>query len=254
MLLRVRCFFAITAVCALAVSFAAAPPARAQVVIPGVLEGREGITGLTTPLNGAPRTLLLSFSDVALNGLAPGTLITGISFRHNAGNATARPLVDLTFADYEIYVGRENLAASGSTVFADYFLPGSRTLVRDGALTVPAGSYGVVPGSVPQPFGPAITFNVSPFLYTGSGLVLLIQHTGNGLENVAADSEGNIGGAFAMSASAFGATEGTGFPSIPVVNLLVINAVAPEPGTLALLAMAAGGIGTIAFARRRRRK
>lgn len=249
MLLRVRCFFAITAVCALTVSFAAAPPVSAQVVIPGVLEGRTGANSTTVPLNTAPRTYLLSLSDFNLNGLAPGTLITGLSFRLNETIVSARPLADITFSDYEIYMGRENPGATGSTVFADYFLNGERTLVRDGSLTVSAASF-AIPDASGQPFGPAFEFNIAPFLYQGGGLVIQLQHTGNPTETVTVDSEAGIGGALALAATTFGATESVSTASIPAVQLQIINAVAPEPGTLALLAMA-GGIGAAAFARRR---
>lgn len=231
--------------------FSAVGAAQA-VVVPNSLAAVEGDGAFfLTSTAAAGRTFQMTISSNQLTGLVGMTLL-GICFRMNNAVTTAWPPANVTFADWDIYLGPGVAPSTMSNTFASNF-SGPATQVRNGALAFSQGAFPVgASGTTPNAFGPAISFDTGYF-YSGGDLTLEMRfsaQTGSSTTPsfdaaAAAGGPGNGWGvdfAARWTSNAAGTTGANG-------NFLVTSFHAvPEPGTLAAL-----GIGALALLRRRRR-
>jgi hypothetical protein len=185
-----------------------------------------------------PRTHQQVIAAGLLSSIPIGASITQITFRaSNFGTANALgnwPLSTLTFADFEVYLGRgARSPGSMSTVLAQNIVAGTEFRVRDGPLTIPAGAFAnfvAPPGA--NPWGYAL--QVAPFVYTGGDLVLTIRHSGHLVPltpRLFVDCLANpVPGLLqCMGASGMGATVGAPDQSLPVILRLRYTVPTPCP-------------------------
>ncbi len=227
--------------------------AQAQTVVPNEYTNTAASTaGLNTFIRdaGNPRTGQLLINANQLTGLI-GQSLNSISFRLFTGATVPFPASNATWADYTITIGQGVAFGSQSTTFASNFV-GAPTVVRSGALTIPAGSFGV--GTSPNPFSAPITFSL-PYVYTGGNLLIEIRHTGSNIVNNGANdfvesaltTDPNYNVNF-WSATATGNTATTG--AVNTFSVVRLGAI-PEPSTALLLLV--GGAGALALLRKRRK-
>jgi hypothetical protein len=147
---------------------------NAQVVVPNTYTSTAGNATFLGPMSNAARTYQMLINANQLTTLV-GKELTGITFRLTNAASTAWPASDITFSNYEIYLGESVAPANRSLTAFSANEVGTPTLVRTGPLEVRAGEYGI--GGPPKPFGPVINFS-TPWLYTGGHLMVKIVHTG----------------------------------------------------------------------------
>jgi hypothetical protein len=195
------------------------------------------------------RTGQLLVNANQLGSLQAGDQITGMTFRLWTGATIPFPDQPATWNDYSIWVGQGVAPLAGSTTFASNFL-GTPTLVRSGALTIPAGSFSV--GGSPNAWGFEIGFQ-TPFTYAGGHLTFEIRHGGSNIVNpagsfleVATQSDAGYAAGNFRSYTSTSNTATIGGLADFTVTRLTVNPV-PEPGTMAAL-----GLGALAVVRRRR--
>ena len=215
-----------------------------------LLPGATG--GTNTVLRDQPRTYQMQFSSALLGTMAPGSVISGISFRLNDGATSAFPASSITWSDYEITLAQAaNPITSFSTTFAANM--SSPVLVRDGALTLGAGFFPDSPGS-PNAFSAAINFD-TPYTYAGGDLVLLIAHTGNGTatEFAASTPSDPTAGYAAITAFSFNAATAGGGTSVTSTQFhFSAPAAVPEPGSsMVSLLVGAAAMGLVGRRQRR---
>lgn len=152
-----------------------APIARAdETVVPLTLSGADGSGGLSTPLTSGPRTIQWIISRTQLAGVPVGSVITGMSYRVDAGGA-AWPVNPVTFSQYDISIGSSlKPPASASLTFAANAGPDT-IVARSGPITFAAGA---LPAGSPAPFGVFVAF-ANRFVYTGGDLCITLRHAGN---------------------------------------------------------------------------
>lgn len=202
-----------------------APPAFATTDAPGAMTGPTELTA---------STILVQFSAAQLPFLSPGQQITAVSFRLE-GNELP---VTITYPNYRVQVSQAaNSITSMSTSFAANQL--NPVTVYDAPLTFDAAS--MPTGNSPNAFGPTITFS-TPYTYQGGDLVLYFTHpTGSGPDSVTLDAATAVvddSGYRLLGRSGENAATGTFTARVVVTQFSFLSAaVAPEPGTLFLLAM-----------------
>ena len=222
------------AAAALGLWLVATAPAQDYVTVPNVYATSSGGGAsaiLIAPQNN-PWTVQLLWNPNQLTGLAPGSQITGVTYRLNAVVPNGYPLQTTTWADYRISIGPAVAPAAVGTVFANNFTAPA-TLVRSGPLTVPRYAWPHT-GPGPEPWGFEITFD-QPYLYTGGNLSILVSHPGsdnpffgNNLMNAAVSTSPGFGVDYAaLNAPGFNAASGAidNFPTI----LRLTGQPVPEP-------------------------
>ena len=221
-----------------------APTAYADTaVVPNVLTNTEGNSSyLITPTFSV--TYQQVYSTSLLTSLAPGTQIMGMRFRADGGKQSLSS-ASFNFATFDVRIGT-SLRAPGSlsATVADNL--GTDTIqARTGSLLLPGGSF---PNDTsPSPFGPLIDFT-TPYIYLGGDLLLTVTHSAGGGDPLRWDAD--LGGATTSSLAEYRQTSGvlnspTTNTSISAYALVIQFATAPalsapEPGTMALLAL--GGL------------
>lgn len=217
-----------------------ATASQADVIVPNYTAGVEadGTFSLTTTTT-AGRTFQLTMAAGQLTGLV-GQQIAGLQWRLNGAAATAWPPANVTYADWDIFVGPGVAPSAMSNTFASNFTS-APTQVRDGALAISAGAYSS--GSSPNAFGPTLAFD-TPYLYTGGDLTIEMRFSaqvGSTTQSpfdavLASGGPANGWGvdfAARWTANAAGTTGSNG-------NFLVTNLVVPAPASLALLGLSMG--------------
>jgi hypothetical protein len=103
--------------------------------------------------------------------------IYAVSWRLPQSASSNWPSADVTFTDYEFYLGQGVDPADMDRMnFSSNFI-GPKKQVRDGSLLVTANSYTF--GNTPNDWGPEVTFIVdSIYIYTGGNLLVELRHTG----------------------------------------------------------------------------
>lgn len=219
-------------------------------VIPPAYENTNVGDGLNTIVRNAgnPRTYQMIVHASQLTGIAVGDQIVGITFRLYNGAAGSWPSADVTWSDYEVYIGESVDPASMSTTFADNWI-GSPVQVMDGPFTIPAGSFGWT-STNPKPWATVEWTFSTPFTYTGGHLGILFTHPGSDsaevqfLDALSTTRPGYGVDYRAASATGFQMPSGA-FTSFTIGRLNVV----PEPATLLTLAT---GLSLIALRRRKR--
>jgi hypothetical protein len=103
--------------------------------------------------------------------------IYAVSWRLPTSATTNWPAVDVTFTNYDFYLGQGvDPANMDNTNFSINFV-GTKKQVRSGSLLVPTDSYTF--GNTPNNFGLEMTFIVdSIYIYTGGNLLIELRHEG----------------------------------------------------------------------------
>jgi hypothetical protein len=218
--------------------------AQVQQVVPTDRDVVAGNGAFLGPLSNAVRRYQLLMDEGELTSLI-GQPLTGVTFRLLPSATVPYPAADLTYSDYEIFLGGGVDPSLRSLTFADNRV-GPQTQVRDGSLTIPAGSFPV--GGSPQPFGADITFD-TPFVYTGGDLLLELVHSTSDGTSASNDAMTVTGGS--GYGTRFGATWTSNLASLTGSNgnfaILRFTAV-PEPASLGLVL---GGALLLTFRARR---
>ncbi len=232
-------------VTAIALACAAAGVAHAGIgyVVPGAYESTPGTGVFLGPLSNSARTYQMLIHESLLTDLV-GLQLNGLSFRSSSGSSTPWPSIDATYGDYDIYLSNSVDPSMRSSTFADNVV-GAQTQVRDGALSIPAGSYGFG-GSPTNPFGPTIEFGTN-YTYSGGNLLVEIRHTGSDTGSRAVDalvsSTPGYGTLFSgLWAAGAGATTDGLQGNFSIIQFTAV----PAPATGAML-----GLGLLAARRRR---
>jgi len=126
------------------------------------------------PLTNGARTNQLIIDDSQLTTLS-GKYLTSISFRLPTTATVSWPAANTTFPNYEVYLSNSVDPANRQLNFTANVV-GTQTQVRAGSLLIPAGS--LTAGGAPNAFTFDIVFN-TPYLYTGTNLLIEIRHTGS---------------------------------------------------------------------------
>jgi hypothetical protein len=243
---------------ALGLWLAARAPAQDYVTVPNVYATSSGGGAsaiLIAPQNN-PWTVQLLWNPNQLTGLAPGSQITGVTYRLNAVVPNGYPLQTTTWADYRISLGPSVLPSQATATFADNFLA-PPTLVRSSTLTAAPFAWPTGGGGPPNanPWGVEIPFD-TPYVYTGGPLALLVTHPGsnnpsfgNALLDATFSGSPGQGTDFTMIAgTGFNATTGASSVFSTIVRLTVVPV--PEPAHLGLL-VAAVPLASLAWRKRR---
>ena len=127
-----------------------------------------------SPLANSARTYQMLIDDTQLTPLI-GKYLNSISFRLLASASAPWPAADATFSNYQIYLSNGVDPANRQLDFAAN-ITGTQTMVRTGALVIPAGS--LTSGGDPNAFSYNILFD-TPYLYSGGNLIIEIRHTGS---------------------------------------------------------------------------
>jgi hypothetical protein len=239
----------VASVCLLSTLFAAnAVHSRgAQIVLPAGNTATEASADLLGPFANRDMTMQWVFASSELTGLLPGSTVTGIGLRLNAGQLD-RPGIDVTYSSWELQLSPSaNAAGSLDTTFAANVGPGAVT-VRTGPLTIPAAT---LPGGAgPNPFH-FIPFT-TPYIYTGGDLLFTLRQDGTAggpLFTVDAVRLSDLPGIAdtVRAEDAIAATGQAHFFNVPVTALQFTPV--PEPG--ASIVTSAGLLVLAMWARRR---
>ena len=143
-------------------------------VIPPAYQDVTGTGGFLGPLANAARTYQLLIHQDQLTAMV-GQELTAISWRNPASATTTWPATDAVYGAYDIYLAPSVAPAARSLTDFSANAAGTRTQVRSGSLTIPAGSYPI--GGNPNQFGPEISFT-QRYVYNGGHLLVELRHSG----------------------------------------------------------------------------
>jgi len=225
--------------------------ASVQSTVPNAYAGLAGTGGFLGPFANAPRTyqLLIDASQLTQH---LGNQMTGISFRLPASATADWPGTDLVYGTYDIRLSGSVDPSARSLTFANNVV-GTQTLVRSGALTVPAASFSA--GASPNAFGLTLAFD-SGYQYSGGDLLVEIRHTGSNGTSASVDAMLATGGAAQGYGTLFSAAWSSSFTgtsgSQGNFSVMQITSV-PEPGTWLMLAMGLAGLAGLRDRQRRAR-
>jgi hypothetical protein len=192
---------------------------------------------LDTPTDNV--TFQFAYDASQFAGIANGSVLHGIGFRLPGGASTfASPLV---YSSMSIEVATAAVGVGSLTTTFASNEGADNTVVRSGALTIPANSF--VGGASPNPFF-EIAFT-TPFVYHGGSLVITVRHTDPGpsfsvdANSIPAGVPATIGNTVANFSSNTATTAdsaGAGFYNVPIASFDFTTASVPEPAPLVLAA------------------
>lgn len=160
---------------------------RGMFVVPSNYSGVAGGASFLGPLSNAQRTYQMLIHDTLLSGME-GMDIKAITFRLLPSAVANWPAADVSFTNYDIYIGEGIDPAQRHFTFdSNYAVFGVKKRVRFGPLTIPAGSFPF--GGSPTTFGMDINFD-SAYTYNGGHLTIEIRHTGFSGTSASVDAAG----------------------------------------------------------------
>lgn len=134
------------------------------------------------PFTNDARTYQMIIDDSQLTALS-GQHLTSISFRLPSSAAASWPAADTTYPDYQVYLSNGVEPVNRQLNFSANVV-GTQTQVRSGSLLVPTGAV-----SNDGTFTFTINFN-TPYLYTGTNLVIEVRHTDSNGTTTSIDAAG----------------------------------------------------------------
>jgi hypothetical protein len=145
-------------------------------VVPTDYTGTPGNAGFLSQFATTPRTYQLLIHESQLTTIL-NKQILAVSWRLPTSATSNWPTTDVTFTNYDFYLGQSVDPANMSTAdFSSNFI-GPKKQVRSGSLTVTANSYTF--GNTPNDWGPEMTFIFdSVYVYTGGNLLIELRHEG----------------------------------------------------------------------------
>lgn len=169
---------------AAAITAIAASLSAQSVVVPNANATTRGTSQLNSIIRNAanPRTYQYGINAAELAGIPVGSTITGISLRFSAlaSNTIAWPPADITWNNYDIWVGP---ATPTATWVADPMLNFSAApqQVRSGPMTLDANVFSNqnLPAPAPNPWAEFFFSFQNQFLYLGGDLAMLFSHPGS---------------------------------------------------------------------------
>jgi hypothetical protein len=223
----------------LAVAVLAAASALAgTIVIPTANTATEG-TGADdigyAYLGGAAETTQMFIPASFLSGIPTGDLLTGLAFRLDSSASTG-PSSTLNWTNLDIVVSQPSgtYTSTLGTLFSSN-LGGDATTVRSGAFSVNTNDYSG--NGSPNAFGPFITFT-TPYLYTGTDLLIQFRSTGSGGADLVLDADTAGIGTEYYNGNGYTATTGnSSIGRVPVTEFQFTTAgtTVPEPASLGLV-------------------
>jgi hypothetical protein len=167
-----------------AITTIAVSSAAQSVVVPNANATTRGTSQLNTIIRNAgnPRTYQYGINAAELAGVPIGSTITGVSLRFSAltTNTISWPPADITWNNYDIWVGPANPTASWG---ADPMLNFSAApqQVRSGPMTLDANVFSNqnLPAPAPNPWAEFFFSFQNQFLYLGGDLAMLFSHPGS---------------------------------------------------------------------------
>ncbi len=229
---------------------ATAGMAQLYSAVPNAYNGTAGGGTFLGPLANAARTYqwLINADQLASH---VGRNLSTMTYRLLPSATSPWPASSITYSNYDIRVSAGVAPSARSLTFANN-VAGPQTLVRSGALTIPAGSF--PSGGSPTAWGMNIDFQ-TPYLYSGGHLLIELRHTGFTGTSTSLDAilaTGGPAGVYGQQVSAAwtGSYTGTtGSQGNFAILRLGSQAVVPEPATVAVL-----GLGMLGVLRRRARR
>lgn len=168
--------------------------------------GRAGFVGALGPADFASQFVI---GAEQLRFVPRGSLITWLTFRLAPGEI-AWPGADVMTSDFEIEVATSTSLPQSMGTFFGSNADSDAIVVRDGALTIPAGGFGPLQEGATS-FGLAIHFQRG-FVYKGGGLCITVRHSafvggaGPKLDTASASGGGALRTVVSASKSATGGT------------------------------------------------
>lgn len=156
--------------------------AQSTRVVPPGCDTAAGGSSFTGPLANSGRSYQMLIDSTMISNLLNNS-ITGIAFRVAAASTAAWPTADITYNNYDIYVGKSILIQNATNTFESN-QSGTQTQVRSGSLVIHANDY---PAAGVNSWGPTIQFN-SGYNYTGGNVSILIRHNGSNGASVGIDA------------------------------------------------------------------
>lgn len=221
--------------------------AVAQNVVPNAWENTPGTSTFLYMVTSA-RSYQYLINENQLTGLV-GQNLNGLQMRLPTSATGTWPPANVTFNNFEIYIGAGVTPSARSLTFASNYLS-TPTQVRSGSLNFASGSF--TNGGTPvNAWGPMITF--SDYLYTGGHLTIEMRHDGmlgttttRSFDANSTSTSGYLTDYAALWTGSFTPVTGSaGNFFITRIN----SSPVPEPLTLASL-----GLGVGLLARRRRKR
>lgn len=130
---------------------------------------------------GNPRSYQYGINQGELAAVPIGSVITGVSARFMvfSGNSPSWPLTDLTWTNYDIFVGPANPTASWVADPALNFASAPQA-VRTGPMTLDANVFtNLAVTGTPNPWAEFYFDFQTPYLYLGGDLAMLFSHGGS---------------------------------------------------------------------------
>jgi len=166
----------IPVVCAIALITLGVAEAQ-SVVAPNANVNAVGTGQLNSFMRESTRTVQQGIHASELSALPPGAVIVGLSFRNYRSATTTWPATNANWKNYEVTLAEAALpTAQWTSTFATNMK--NPVLVRQGPMTVPAGTYAVTT-TKPNPFDTVYFAFQKPYVYKGGDLVIFITHDGN---------------------------------------------------------------------------
>jgi hypothetical protein len=160
-------------------------PAMAQsVVVPNANATTRGTSQLNSIIRNAgnPRTYQYGINAAELAGIPVGSTITGVSLRFSAlaSNTISWPPADITWSNYDIWIGPANPTAGWvADPMQNFTSPPQQ--VRSGPMTLDAGVFSNqnLPAPAPNPWADFFFSFQSQYVYAGGDLAMLFSHPGS---------------------------------------------------------------------------